>query len=278
MPIELRLGWLRALYPNVENIVGVPDPHATEDGDDPTYAGEYAGGLAFLGKFDFVFTSEAGYGAFAAALGAEHVIVDGGRELVPISGTRIREDAYAHRGWMDPLVYSSLIRKVALVGTESSGKTTLARALAQRFDTLWVHEFGRELWEAQDLTGTFADHLKVGRRQYEREQAALRHARRYLFCDTNAWTTLHWSLWAYDTADTRLIDLVEQTMSEYVWVVCDNDFGWVRDGTREMVNGQAERFQRQLLDDLDRRGVDYHVVSGSVEARSERVAALLAGV
>src|SRR5437763_12971230 len=101
---------------------------------------------------------------------------------------------------IDPLVYASLVRKVALVGTESSGKSTLARACAERWDTVWVHEFGRELWEAQGLQGTFADHLKIARRQHEREQAAIRHARRFLFCDTNAWTTLHWSLRSYGAA------------------------------------------------------------------------------
>jgi HTH-type transcriptional repressor of NAD biosynthesis genes len=165
---------------------------------------------------------------------------------------------------------------VALVGTESTGKSTLARALAQELDTLWVHEFGRELWEAQNLSGTFADHLKVARRQYEREQAALRHARRYLFCDTTAWTTLHWSLWAYGTADARLIDLVEQTMHDYIWIVCDNDFGWVQDGTREMAGGAAARFQNQQIEDLARRGISYEVVSGPVEQRIEQVREVLA--
>ena len=65
---------------------------------------------------------------------------------------------------MEPEVYASLIRKVVLVGTESTGKSTLARRLAEEYDTLWVHEFGRELWEAQELQGTFADHLKIARR------------------------------------------------------------------------------------------------------------------
>jgi HTH-type transcriptional regulator, transcriptional repressor of NAD biosynthesis genes len=277
MPIAKRLGWLRALYPNVENIVAVLDPHAAAgDSDDPKYAGEYAEALGFLGRFDIVFTSEPGYDHFANALGCGHVVVDAARELLPVSGTQIREDLYAHRGWMDPLVYSSLIQKVALVGTESTGKSTLARALAQAFETLWVHEFGRELWEAQNLTGTFADHLKVGRRQYEREQAALRHARRYLFCDTTAWTTLHWSLWSYGTADARLIDLVEQTMHDYIWIVCDNDFGWVQDGTREMADGAAARFQAQQIEDLDRRGVGYEMVSGPLERRLGQVHEVLA--
>jgi nicotinamide riboside kinase len=116
----------------------------------------------------------------------------------------------------------------------------------------------------------------MARRQYEREQAARRHARRFLFCDTNAWTTLHWSLHSYDTADVRLHELVDRTVHEYLWVVCDNDFGWIQDGTREMAGAESVRFQEQQIADLDRRRILYTVVSGPVEQRIARVEALIA--
>ena len=65
-------------------------------------------------------------------------------------------------------------------------------------------------------------------------------------------------------------------MHEYFWVVCDNDFGWVQDGTREMAGGESARFQRQQVADLERRRIRYTVVSGPVEQRIARVEALLA--
>jgi HTH-type transcriptional repressor of NAD biosynthesis genes len=276
MPIEKRLGWLRALYPDVENIVPVADAERSNpDNDDPRYARPYADALRFLGEFDVVFTSESRYETFADVLGAEHVVVDEARLLVPTSGTAIREDPYRHRAWLDPLVYSSLIQKVVLVGTESSGKSTLARELARVYDTLWTHEYGRELWEQQALTGTFADHLKIARRQYDREQFALRHSREFLFCDTNAWTTLQWSLLSYGTADARLYDLVERTLRDYVWVVCGNDFGWVDDGTRELgVDGSA-KFHADQVQDLERRGVHVITARGTLDERVRAVTAAL---
>jgi HTH-type transcriptional regulator, transcriptional repressor of NAD biosynthesis genes len=272
MPMELRLSWLRALYPQAENILGIPDPLVDRlDTDDPTYAELYAEGVAFLGRFDRVFSSEPGYARFASLLGAEHVLVDESRALVPTSGTVIRSDLYAYRGWLDPLVYSSLIERVVFVGTESTGKSTLAARLAEELETLWTHEFGRELWEAQNLEGSFADHLKTARRQRQREDAAARHARRYLFCDTNAWTTLHWSLRSYGTADARLHDLVDATVGDYTWFLCDNDFPWVDDGTREMRGVAANEFQQQQARDLERRGIPYVTLSGPVEDRVRRV-------
>jgi HTH-type transcriptional repressor of NAD biosynthesis genes len=91
MPVEKRRGWLADLYPQAEQIVSVPDPYCSDpDHDTPAYAERYAAALEFLGSFDKVFTSEPGYAAFAEAIGADHRVVDEARELVPISGTRIR--------------------------------------------------------------------------------------------------------------------------------------------------------------------------------------------
>jgi HTH-type transcriptional regulator, transcriptional repressor of NAD biosynthesis genes len=272
MPVELRLSWLRELYPGVENMLALDDPlPGHEDTDDPGYAEVYAAGLTFLGRFDHVFSSEPGYERFAELLGATHVLVDAARTLVPTSGTVIRSDPYAYRGWMDPLVYASLIERVVFVGTESTGKSTLARTMAVKLDTLWTHEFGRELWEAQGGQGTFADHLKLARRQRQREDAAARHSRRFLFCDTNAWSTLHWSLRSYGTADARLNDLVDRTVGDCRWFLCDNDFGWVRDGTRELEGSAAAAFQRQHIVDLERSGIPFVTVSGPLDERVRQV-------
>ncbi|HEU5005231.1 MAG TPA: AAA family ATPase [Candidatus Saccharimonadales bacterium] len=271
MPVSKRLKWLGELYPEASAIVAVYDPHGGQpDADDEKYAQEYANGLAFLGKFDLVFTSEPGYEKFAQALGARHVIVDAARELVPISGTKIREDVYMHRGWMDPRVYGTLIQKVVFVGTESTGKSTLAKRMAEELDTVWTHEYGRELWTAQG-GGTFHDHLPMAHRQYAREQAAMHQAHGFVFCDTNAWTTLQWSLMAYNAADGRLIDLVEKTKDEYVWILCAPDFGWVDDGIRELHGRKALDFHEEQIKDLDKRGIKYYQVSGSVEERVEQV-------
>jgi HTH-type transcriptional repressor of NAD biosynthesis genes len=125
------------------------------------------------------------------------------------------------------------------------------------------------------LSGTFADHLAIARRQHLREEAARRHARTFLFCDTNSWTTLQWSLRSYGTADVRLHTLVDETIADYVWILCANDFGWIDDGTRELPGDLGERFHEQQRADLARRGVPFHVVRGSIEERTRQVEAIV---
>jgi HTH-type transcriptional repressor of NAD biosynthesis genes len=274
MPIHTRMKWMTALYPQAENIVARHDiltNVSQEEKDDPKYAQAYADDLDFLGPFDYVFSSEDYGKPFADALGATSVVVDQARLLVPISGTTIREDTYKHRGYVDPLVYRDLIQKVVFVGTESAGKTTIARRMAKEFNTLWAHEYGRELWESQGLTGTFRDMLKIATKQYAREEASVRNSNRYLFCDTNPWTTLQWSLMYSGTADARLYELAEKTMQEYKWIFCKADFGWVNDGVRELVNGKAGLFEAQQTLDLRNRGIVFETIVGTVEERVAQV-------
>jgi NadR type nicotinamide-nucleotide adenylyltransferase len=272
MPLELRVRWIAELYPGVEAVVPVPDPRRdANDGDDPKYAELYAAQLAFLGRFDRVFSGDPRYERFANLVEAEHVVVDDAR-AVPVSGTAIRDDVYGNRAWLDPRVYASLIRKVALVGTESTGKTTLAKELARRLDTLCAHEYGRELWVEQGGSASFDDYLKIARAQLSREEELRCDARSYLFCDTTPWTTLHWCLWMHGTADPRLRELADQTMSDYTWFLCADDFAWVQDGTRVMGNGDARRFQDRQVADLQACGVPYVLLEGSPE---DRVSAVL---
>jgi len=285
MPAQKRANWITALYPNVHDVVTVPDPLEGDykEHDDPKYAQVYADQLAFLGPFTHIFSSES-YGVpFAEAFSRhgyipQHITVDSARNLMPISGTQFREDMYQYRAYVDPLVYRSLIQKVVFVGTESTGKSTLAHLMAERMDTLNTSEYGRTRWEDLKSWGiepAFHDLWEIGKTQYEQEQAAALHSNRFLFCDTNAWTTMMWSLMYHDVADARLIDLAWRTKDEYIWILCKNDFGWVDDGSRELKNGKAEAFQAKLHNNLIAWNIPFSVIKGDLEHRISSVKRIL---
>jgi HTH-type transcriptional repressor of NAD biosynthesis genes len=166
------------------------------------------------------------------------VVFDRDYSSVPISATEIRRDPYGLRHWMAPVVAGAFVHRVVLLGGESSGKSTLAAALASRLETLWVHEYGRELWERQDGVMSEADLLAIGQRQIEREEEALGAANRYLFCDTSPLTTAGYSLWMFGRIDPRLLRLAGRKYDAAL--LCKPDFAFVQDGYR-----RDDSFRRQ---------------------------------
>ena len=146
---------------------------------------------------DVVFTSEAYGDAYAHFLGCPHVSVDRARRIVPCSGTAIRADPLAHWAYLEPPVRGYLAKRVCLVGAESTGKTTLAAALAAHYGTAWVPEYGREYSEAKLARGdydtwTSAEFTQIAAEQCRREDAAASASNGLLICDTDAFATSIW--------------------------------------------------------------------------------------
>jgi HTH-type transcriptional regulator, transcriptional repressor of NAD biosynthesis genes len=126
------------------------------------------------------------------------------------------------------------VGRIALLGGESSGKTTLARALTAAMGTAWVPEYGRELWEQVRRTLTAEELVQVGQRQVEMEDAAAaecaRLGRRWLICDTTPLTTLQYCLHDHGHAPPALEALAARRYD--LAVLCVPDFDFVQDGCR----------------------------------------------
>lgn len=159
---------------------------------------------------DAVFTSEAYGYQLAEAFDAEHILVDAGRSTHPVSGTLCRDDLAA--AWPNIIApaQQGMATRIIIVGAESTGTTTLTRALTEhyrhRFTTIGdVPEYGRQrtydkLAETQrtnpgagmdDLVWTAADFALIARRQNELENAAAAQCP-LVIADTDALATVLW--------------------------------------------------------------------------------------
>ncbi|MGK5076470.1 AAA family ATPase [Janthinobacterium sp. ZB1P44] len=291
-----REGWLRAQFPQAHIVVlddarlaalcaarGVPAralPHNDADGDVHRH---FMGWLCWTVldlPVDAVFTSEDYGPGFAQVLERHyahgpvaHVSVDQARTLVPVSGTRVRQDPQAHSAFLSPIVRADFVMRVCVLGGESSGKTTLTQALARHFETEWVAEYGRELWESQDGVLAYDDLLKIGREQLRREAQALLAARRWLFCDTSPMTTYFYCVEMFGKAEQELAQLAGHRYD--LVLLCAPDFPFIQDGTRRDEDFRA-RQHAWYQAELARRGIAFVDVSGSVDERIRQVAQVLA--
>lgn len=160
------------------------------------------------------------------------------------------------------------IRKLAILGGESTGKSTLASALAEALGTCCTEEYGRTLWQQQGGRLNYEDMLKVAQAQLEHEDLLALSARDWLLCDTTPMTTLFYSQQWFGKVDPAL-RLLSETPYDCT-LLCADDFEFVQDGTRQ--DAGFRRLQNRWYSaNLERRGIPFLVVQGSVTQRVQQV-------
>jgi len=171
------------------------------------------------------------------------------------------------------------LRRIAILGAESTGKSTLAAALARRHGTLWVPEYLREFVETEQRVPFEDDQPAIARTQLAREEAMAAHpdARRFLFCDTAPLMTAVYSRIYWGRVPPALMAL-EAAHDYALTVVAAPDLPWVPDGLQRESEEVRMRVHAQLLEVLAERGVPYVLVAGELGQRVGRVEELLEGV
>ena len=247
IPLAKRATWIRELHPSATVIEGRGAPEAS--GRDPQIMRAQERYIMSVVPSPIThFFSGEWYGDHVSrALGAHDIRVDEARRRFPVSGTMLRSDPKRYRQFVHPRVYQDLVRRVVLLGAESTGKTSLAARLASAFDTVWVPEFGRDYWLAHRgpdgrLSSTQLGDLAEGHRQ--REDALGREANRLLIVDTDARTTRQYARWYHGGTVEPHLQWRADTARERadLTVLCGDDFAYVEDGTRA---GEPRRIEAQ---------------------------------
>lgn len=164
------------------------------------------------------------------------------------------------------------VRRIAIVGPECTGKTDLARFLADHYKTVWVPEFARTYLETLDREYTKADLPHIAQGQAALEDSLAEQANRFLFCDTNLIVIKIWSEFKYDSCDPVI--LTEMYARTYdLHLLTDVDLPWEDDPLREHPDKRQELFDLYEAE-LKNNNIRYQTISGDFTQR--RAAALAA--
>jgi nicotinamide riboside kinase len=170
------------------------------------------------------------------------------------------------------------VARVVFVGAESTGKSTLSEYLARVYGTVSVPEVGRFIWEEKGGDLNADDYVEIAVQHRAAEDAALAQARRWLFVDTNALTTLLLGIEFHQVGDpppAELLGYADDCKARYAHTfVCADDIPYEVQDVRENEAWRG-RIQQLVLKDLDARGIPYTVVRGSVEERAAQVRQVL---
>jgi HTH-type transcriptional regulator, transcriptional repressor of NAD biosynthesis genes len=229
------------------------------------------------GAINLVFTSEDYGDELARRLGARHVCVDLARNTYPVSGTAIRDDPLGHWDYIPPVVRPSYVHRVAILGTESTGKTTLAQQLAEAFRTTWVPEYGRAYCEGRDPRDLTPDDFDaIGRGQILAEESIARSANRVLICDTDVRTTATWSDIILGTRSAWLSRAAAGCEYGHA-LLLDDDVPWMNDGTR-VLRDERTRHTDLLERELRTTHQLFTRIQGPFEQRFQQAATVIDSV
>lgn len=277
IPLDLRVAWMREAHPDVE-VVGVVDD-IRNDFDDPEIWDAHMRLIedALPAPVDAVFGSEAYGDELARRLRAVPVCVDRDRREQPVSGTAVRRDPASYWQYLSAAVRAYFTKRIVICGAECTGKTTLARALAEHFGALWVPEYGREYAERkfresgeakiEDMVWRSEEFAVIAQRQLAMEEEAARCGSPILICDTDPLSTLIWHERYLRTHSKEVEDVVVRSRHD-LWLLTHHDDvqfeqdGW-RDGetVREWMTGRFEQ-------ELQRRGLPFVAVRGDLVNRT----------
>ncbi|MFE3947584.1 AAA family ATPase [Streptomyces sp. NPDC059118] len=296
VPLADRVAWIRETHPDVR-VVGAVDDIRMDLHDPAIWDAHMA---VFTGavpeRVDAVFTSESYGDELARRFGAESVCVDPDRTVFPVSGTAVRKDPVGCWDFLEPPVRAALARRVVVLGAESTGTTTMARALADHYRgrggvwarTGYVAEYGREFSEQklaalrerwpgaqwEDVAFTTDDFPLIAETQNAKEEAAARLGSPVLFCDTDSFATTVWHE-RYVGGRNPLVEETADRVAHHLWLLTDHEgVAFEDDGLRdgeELRPWMTDRFRAELT----RTGRKFTELTGT---HQERLATAVAAV
>lgn len=163
---------------------------------------------------------------------------------------------------------------IVLTGSESTGKSNLARLLARHYGCDYVPEYAREFLDSLNRTYDYDDILVIAQRQHQLIQQAIHEQRgRFVFCDTDLTVTRIWCEYKFGICHPWILDQHEkQDFSLYL--LMDIDLPWQPDPQREHPDKRTELFKlyQQRLEKLN---WPYEIVSGKNLNRFENAVRII---
>jgi NadR type nicotinamide-nucleotide adenylyltransferase len=153
------------------------------------------------------------------------------------------------------------IIKIAVVGPESTGKSTTSAYLAKHYNTVWVPEFARNYCAALTEPPTWQDEINMFNGQLALEKEILPQANKLLICDTTFITVKIWS--DHTFGESPKVVLEELPKHPYdLYLLLNIDLPWEEDPLRDFPH-MREHFMAVWYKELQLLNANYKLVSGT---------------
>jgi NadR type nicotinamide-nucleotide adenylyltransferase len=160
------------------------------------------------------------------------------------------------------------MKRIVIIGPESTGKSTLCAQLAEQFNTTWCPEFAREYLLEKGNKYSYDDLLQIAIGQLALEDKLSQQAKNGLyFIDTDMYVMKVWCEVAFQNCHTWILKQIAERQYDF-YFLCDVDLPWVQDGLREYPDIEFRKKLFNMYKDLlINSGTQWTTISGNYETR-----------
>lgn len=173
------------------------------------------------------------------------------------------------------------IKKVVIIGPESTGKSTLCRELAKHYKTLWVPEYAREFLLKKENHYDYDDLLTIAKNQLLQEDQYAEKLKAQqkkhstslsssmLFIDTDMYVMKVWCEFVFGECHPWILEKIAERKYDF-YLLCNTDLPWVKDELREYPDLEIrQRLFSIYKDIMVNQSTPWVLISGNNEQRLE---------
>ncbi len=167
-----------------------------------------------------------------------------------------------------------MLKKIVIIGPESTGKSSLCTQLASHYKTDWVKEYAREYLLENGTAYTFENLLEVAKGQIELEETAIENMLQsdtgLLFIDTNMYVMKVWCEFVFEKCHHWILNTIVERKYD-LYLLCNIDLPWVKDELREYPDlVTREKLYHYYKDIILNQQVPWIDICGNYEERLQK--------
>lgn len=174
-----------------------------------------------------------------------------------------------------------MIKKIVIIGPESTGKSTLCKELAAHYNTIWVREYAREYLLKNGTNYSFDNLLDIAKGQVENEELGIRNwettnnqqqttNNKPVFIDTDMHVMQVWCEFVFEKCHHWILNRIVERKYD-LYLLCNIDLPWVKDELREYPDlVSRQKLYHHYKDIMVNQPVPWVDISGNYEERLEK--------
>jgi len=178
------------------------------------------------------------------------------------------------------------MKKIVVIGPESTGKSTLCEQLALHYNTVWVKEYAREYLLKNGTDYTFENLLDIAKGQVDEEELGIRNWERAhkseianpisaIFLDTDMYVMKVWCEFVFEKCHHWILNRIVERKYD-LYLLCNIDLPWVKDELREYPDlVTREKLYHHYKDIMVNQNVPWVDISGGYEERLQKAIAAI---